>query len=33
VLSDDEILDLARMAKTIEEHYGMPDGHGMGRTA
>jgi hypothetical protein len=24
VLSDEEILDLARMAKTIEEHYGLP---------
>jgi phosphoenolpyruvate synthase/pyruvate phosphate dikinase len=24
VLSDEEILDLARMAKTIEKHYGLP---------
>jgi pyruvate,water dikinase len=23
-LSDAEVLDLARMAKTIEEHYGLP---------
>ena len=34
VLTDDDILALARWAVVIEEHYGRPDGHGMGaRTA
>ena len=31
VLSDKEILTLARWACTIERHYGMPDGYGMGQ--